>query len=1265
MSIDETAIRQWADRHLCRSKLPLLVRRLIRETTPTLSSLRFPGNEAVDLAGIDGQVETDDGNIWVPKGRSVWEMGCDQNPRAKAHKDYLKRTIETSQEERENCSFVFITPRRWNTKGDWLQERNDEGSWAGVHAYDAIDIETWLEDAPVTLCWLSELLNIAIPGVLTPDEWWQRWATVSDPPLSKRLVATRRHNEANILVDKLRDSEHVVPVQADDRGEATAFVIAALAEADATDLLDRTLVVTSSDARIPASATRLIVIADVPNGEDPDFGDRRNVSIVRPYPKGRLDIHKGIKLSHVPSDVFRSELVGLGLPKDKADSLALTTGHSVPVLRRNLSLDPEIRRPIWARDRASAERLLPFALAGSWMERGSVDDVAVLQLLGELNDGEVERIRDDLLSLDDAPIATYGNVNIVVSQLDALFAVGPFIERDDLERFYQLVPELLSDRDPALDLPKDQWWMANVLGKARNYSGGLLSGLGDALCILTVYGAEICGHRLQVNCALRAEQLVQSLMDNADEERWLTIRDHLRVLAEASPNAFIESMEKELRKPEPAIRAIMGTTGGAVGGDCLRTNLLWALESLAWFSAHFSRVAQIIFDLRRIEVDDNWSNSPKSTARSLFLAWLPATSVSVAERMAVLRKLSVCSRNTTIDVCITLLPGGGPGFASRTSMPHWRELAQEVPTPTNGDVRYAAMEASCLLMDMAPFVASELEKLLEVLTRLRSDDLNRLVVEVVRWSANANDDEKAELRLCLHRRQLVYTYQKAKDNKEGLDVVLQKLATVLEPETAIARYRWLFESSHIEWPALVEHKDGGRLSWKEREIHVQEKRREALAEIEQQIGHDQILSFAFSVKHPELVAQVLVLPTTSAEVAAKWISRVLEQQRSEAADTFLRQLLWSAGLYDLPAVVVKMQENGELDDQDKQKRLAEHFPGSASGWSVADAIGGEFAKTYWGNVTTRIWDDTSLDAIEYAIEKLMDARRPRSAFSAVAHWSERVTPELWARILQAITDGDEPDGPLPSSYDLDEVFKCLDHADGFTDEQIAVLEFPFVQILCSHGYRDHERTLAIHRELARDPQSFVQLLFWNYRRKDGVVDPGEEDLSNDYKESRATLAYHALEGWKTVPGRKDDGGEVDQEKFALWVEDSLDRAAAVDRREPAEKHIAKLLSEYARRQSWENWLPECMLELLDKPENDGLREKFDTGVYNSRGFTTRGPYDGGDQERRLAGHYRNLAARYGNSYPRVSAMLITISEDYECYARREDEQAVVIERWRP
>ena len=42
MSVDETAIRQWAGRHECRSNLPILIRRLIGETAKSLDSMGNP-----------------------------------------------------------------------------------------------------------------------------------------------------------------------------------------------------------------------------------------------------------------------------------------------------------------------------------------------------------------------------------------------------------------------------------------------------------------------------------------------------------------------------------------------------------------------------------------------------------------------------------------------------------------------------------------------------------------------------------------------------------------------------------------------------------------------------------------------------------------------------------------------------------------------------------------------------------------------------------------------------------------------------------------------------------------------------------------------------------------------------------------------------------------------------------------------------------------------------------------------------------------------
>lgn len=1257
MSISEIEIRQWADRHECRRNLPILVRRLIRETTPFLTSMRFPGNEAVDLSGLDGQATNSTATMWVPEGPSFWEMGCNQDPRVKADGDYLKRTGSTPLEERAATSFVFVTPRRWNQKNDWLAVRRNEGSWASVHAYDAIDLETWIEEAPVTSSWLREKLGGCLTDIKTPDEWWHEWATASAPPITMKMVSTRRYNEKDVLLSRLRDGEQVVSVKADDRGEAVAFVVATLIESESIDLLDRTLVATSGNARIPPTKNRLIVVTDVAEGDEPHFGDRRNITIVRAYPKGRMDVHDAVLLSHVPSEAFRSELEGMGLTRDEAESMASKTGHSVPVLRRHLSNDPEVRRPPWARDHASAKRLLPFALAGSWLGNKGKDDVAIIQLIGDLSEDDIARTCDDILTLDDSPIARYGHVHVVVSQLDALFAVGPYIERSDLDRFFQLIPELFGDRDPALDLPQDQWWMADVLGHGRNYSGALLSGLGDALCILSAYGAEICGDRLGINLAHRCNEIVRALMLNATEERWLTIRGHLRVLAEAAPSVFLDCLDEELGRPEPAIRAIMGTTGGIASGECLRTNLLWALELLAWHPTYFARVAEIVFNLRRIETNDNFTNSPKSTARSLFLAWPPATALSLNDRMLVLRNLATRHRRATIDVCISLLPGGGPRFASRTARPQWRSLGANVLTPTNADVRDAAIEASRLLVDLAPYSTAEIECVVDAATRLHPDDLDHLVLEVERWAGSASDDDKAPLRQNLRQHEVMQAYRE--DGHDGkLDAAIRQITEALTPSGPLARHRWLFDDAHVEWRALIEDENEEKITWEERNALVQKCRYEAIQEIHDILGKGAIFPFALSVKHPDLVAQVLAPPNASAEAAIDWAKTALQEAPNVASDTFLRQVLWSASTDNLRAVTTALSAEGFLNRDKDRQRLAENLPGRREGWEVAEALGDDIASAFWKSASIQFWGDSPLCEVKYGIQKLLAFQRPRSAFLAVQYHPEFLPAQQWLDILSAIARGEEPEGPFPDGYNLDRAFQRLDEATDVSDEQIASLELPFVRLLGHHG----GRTLAVHRQLSQDPNLFVEMLCWIFRRRDGAPDPEQEEQSLERRQALAELAFHAFEEWDNVPGSNVDG-EIDCDKFNAWVEAALSRATDVDRKEVAESYLGALLGRLARRRAWADWLPTCILDFLNRPEHGSLRGKFCLGVHNARGMTSRSPYDGGAQERRLAGHYHELAVRYGNSHPRVSSMLVSIAEDYERDARREDEEAAVGERW--
>ena len=1266
LKITETEIRQWADKHQCRSSLPVLVRRLISETTDGIESIRFPGNEAVDLVGLDGELTTANGSVWVPRGKSFWEVGCNQDPTVKANSDYQKRLEEVEAEVRESAAFVFVTPRRWPGKDDWVEERKLEKAWSDVRAFDAIDLETWLEETTATTRWMSELLGNNQSGLITPEEWWRRWSTASTPPLSMKLVASRRGDQASKLLEQLRSDAATIAIAGDDHSEAAAFVISAMEEAGATDLLDRTIVATKGGETLPHSErSRLIVVCDLPEGEDINIPDRRGTTLVRTYPKGRLDVKEPLELSHVPSTAFTTGLQAMGVSEESARRLALETGHSITVLRRRLSSDPEVRRPVWARDREEVTRLLPFALVGAWSHRDTYSDITALALLGDTTEEAIVEAQIRLMELEDAPLVRYGSNSLIVSRIDALFALGPQLNATDLDRFFELAPALISERDPALDLPRDKWWMANVLGKSRAYSGGLLSGVGDTLCMLAIYGNSICGTRLRIDIEAMVERVVRGLLTEVSEEGWLTLRSQLRMLAEASPIAFLDCIETELRKSDPSIKSIMGVAEGGMSGDCLRTDLLWALEALAWHPEHFRRAATVLFELRRFDglMDDNWSNKPSEAANQIFRAFPPCSMLDVRSKMDVLSDLAQSHRSAVLDQLLALVPDRHGGIVFHKSRPRWRDPEGETPVIYNTDAVYVAKSASRQIMDLAPLDFSEFEKVLPAADRLLKVDIERLVADVERWGNETKDDaQKGKLRHILRKEATSRAYQRRAKTDDWLEPAFERMEVATEPQGAAHRYKWMFEQDHIEWSRLVRAEEDESLSWQEREERVRGVRLTALEEISAEDGEESLLQFAIASDHPYIVADVLVRTETSVDDTVKWASRALKHDNLEASKQFLRAVFWNKRTDDLQKIVSKL--TNKLPETKTRKRIAVCLPGERFGWEAAASLGKEAEEAFWGSTMIRIWRDTPDADAEFAAERLLAAERPRSAFAAFAHSEEKLPNRVWKKILPAIAAGGEPDGPCPQTYSLGRIFSSFDDDAEIGGDEIARLELPFVSLMCHHGFRDTERSLELHRAISRDPALFVQVLSWLYRRKDGAADPELEGIEPKRVEMLADIAYHALEGWDIVPGKAEDG-TIDKTLFAEWNSKVLSMAEEASRLNPAYSMLAALYARFARRQGWEDWLPDPILELLDRPEHEGLRERFRTGVYNARGGTTRHPYEGGGQERDLANDYRALAERYGNSFPRVAELLKKIAKSYEWDAEREDERAAVGERWHP
>ena len=223
IEIKARRIEEWADRIRAREDLAALLRHLVYTTVERATRVDFPAGDNAQRHGWDGEIETTTPTPWIPDGRSVWEFGCEKPPGRKANEDYDERVKGVQRRERMDATFVFVTPRNWPRKKIWATQKAALEDWKDVRAFDADDLEQWLEQSAPTQIWFAERLGDDVSGFRSPDRCWSDWCDVCEPPLSSALFSEPERSSETFR--RWLDAPPARPfvVAGDSPGEALAF----------------------------------------------------------------------------------------------------------------------------------------------------------------------------------------------------------------------------------------------------------------------------------------------------------------------------------------------------------------------------------------------------------------------------------------------------------------------------------------------------------------------------------------------------------------------------------------------------------------------------------------------------------------------------------------------------------------------------------------------------------------------------------------------------------------------------------------------------------------------------------------------------------------------------------------------------------------------------------------------------------------------------------------------------------------------------------
>ncbi len=1294
MWVSSRDIAQWANTKEAAYVLPELVRRLVHETGDGIKRFNFPGGEDVQRRGFDGLLECATATHFVPGGSSVWELSKQQTPRVKAEIDYAKRSPEPIDLEPSETTFVVVTARAWLGKADWAAEKNREGTWAEVRVYDSSDLEQWLELAPGVAIWFATKIGRRPERVQSLEGFWNEFRRGTAPPISGALVLTGRTAEAEKLGNWLHEGSGVFRLLADSSDEALAFlagttlqmpeqvraevlanmvVVGGAEEArhlsgvrerltlcwrfDDTSLLG-SVVAEGHRVLLPLARDAAVVqTLDLRRPGTEEAGGQTQLPDLELPRLGRKEFVEALKNSlpaeaNEKKDDEASRSAADKRKQKEAEQRASRTGRSLTVYRRLYCSAGVAKPPEWACP-GEAGQLIPLLLAGGWSESNEADTAAVSELAG-IDYSDVSRTLAHWKNRPDAPFRRIGDTWILAALLDSWSLLARFVTDIDIARFEKIVKRVLGADDPALELAPEQRWLANIRGKKFEHSGALRRGLADSLVLLGVL-ADDAGLQASYPATELVQGVVSSLLTSQPGvRRWASLAGLLPALAEAAPEAFLSALETSLKEDTPEVLDLFQGEDRPLGGGGRHPNLLWALETLAWYPEHLSRVAKALAKLARVAPQGRLVNRPSKSLREIFCTWHPNTSASLDERLQVLDMLLQWEPDAAWQLLVELLPKDHD-VSQNNAAPRWRAKTDR-GLLTYGEVWRAKDEVVGRALKAAELDGGRLATLLPEMRAWAPEERLRLRQRLREFSSLCQDDDQ-RTRLWQATRSLLARNRRHPDADWSLAedelVQIEAVWKLLEPDDLLERYAWLFDD---DMPDLPRSKGS---SFDESENEVSQARGEALSAIMNARGLEGVFAMAQRAKRPGYVGYALAKLVTEPGLEREILQRTLA---CDEANVRILGLAYVDGLQRSrgDAWAEKIVGSALFEGWSEEKK-ADFCLGLApvtATWAIVEELGGNVQERYWSRTTAFLTGKDSADKAEYVLGRLLGAGREFEALDEASSHPEKFRTTTLVRVLKATSEkleklkkGDHT--PSGLDHDLERVFSYLRNRPDMEVEDLAGLEWFYLPLL--HPF---QQPVTLHRFLQSSSQFFADVVVCVFR-PDGeeAESSSQEELPDELVQNRARVAWDLLDSWKSVPGKQEDG-TLDGEHLTRWFREARSLCADQKRSSIGDLQIGKVLA-HAPSGSDGVWPHPDVRDLIEEAESRGLEEGISTGVHNKGGaiWRSRSPFAGGQQERAEARQYRAYAESVEMRWPNTGRVLRAIARTYEALGKREDQEA--------
>lgn len=1251
-------IVSWGETISARTRLPVLLRTLVHSTGKGLQKVNFPGNDDGERRGSDGFIVAEGCTPWIPAGTSTWELGTKKDFKTKAEKDFQKSINAFRHKRLENVTFVFVTTRRWLGKDDWAEEKQKLKLWRDVKVYDASDLEQWIEQSPAAQVWFSKETSRPSENVRTLERCWLDWADSTSPKLDSSLFDDAQETWKQKIAAFLSSPDNKsLKISADSTEEALAFLHQSLSSSF-QEAADKTLVFDKAGTLPRLAQANLDFIAvtyqrEVELEVAPFFSTIKHIGI---YTRNAVHTEADIVLSPLSLESFSKSLNKMGIKEDEIKKLAKKSGRSLTVLRRQLSLNTALRYPQWACGIDPYSPIIPLTLIGVWCTENE-NDKRVLTKLCKCSYEELEKQIRAYTLLSDAPIWSVGEYQGMVSVFDSLFAVSPIITKTELSNFLDVAFEVLSEANPSHVLLDEEKWLTSSYGKKRHCSDAMRKSIAESLILISVYGNELFSHLAYFDAEFEVAKIIRKILNPLTLRKLEAQADCLSYYAEAAPRAFIKIIKDDLEQEKPAVFELFKPHSTTLFSPCYSSDLLSALEILAWNPNIFPTIIQLLAKLS-VSVMGNGSSHPLHSLCSILKPWMPQTSADLKLRVSTIRRLFKDNPEATWKVFCKLIEPLHQEVGNFTRKPLWRTDAVGYGNPLEDIIPANNFRRHLidLALSQSRYNSQMFCDLIWRLPRFSEEQQSSFWSVLDKWvKEKPTQDELAKVREEIRLRffnshGFVHRIPDVRFSfsKEQARIFYKKL----QPTDIYQKHMWLFSRDRVDISS--ENRTSEKWNYQDQEKKLLQLRIEALFEISSSHGLEGVLHFAKIAGNQNVIGFAAIKKAIKSEEVEDFFIFCLKNQE------FLE--LVRGASYNLndgqksslfKRIAPKIEETLAVD-------LLLLFPYRKNTWNLLNSLSDKASERYWKNVSSFTLPDSPDEALE-SIDNLLIAKRPRAAFLSVQCQLDRIDPKVLLKIMRAILEERieaSNNSPL-DQYDVVEAITLISSDSTIPLEERAALEFQYIEALTQlPRWQSEPQIPSLDQYVWARPEVFVEAVVGVFRRKDRKEDPPEimQRRKRPYLEKQYFLLLEHLHG---VP-EKINAPSNDQSQYLMqWISTIREQSRMLDRIEVTDEILGELFASALLYQTSDT--KTMLLDIMEKLRSEDISAGVRRGLFNSRGVYWRQP--GGIQERELAEMYKSQEELIKESHPFVAdSVYMTLSREYQKDAVWEAERDKIEDR---